>query len=395
MQPSSPDSLHNNKKSSIWPLAWISFFWSTASLMVIATLPIFLSEELKISNKHLGLLEGIAIASAFLSKIIAGFISDYWQKRRLLLLLGGSLTVLSKPLFALAYTPLTMFYARFIDRVSKGLRSAPMEAMISLNSDTQAFNYSFGLRQTLYACGAALGALIAMCSMHYLRHQLRLIFIIACIPATIALLLLIFTTRDIQLAGKHKPQLLTLYHLSKPLWLILMFVGVLTCARFSEMFMFFKARALAWPMYYIPIMIIIIDCCQSLSAYYCKTYADVSGEYRFLMFSFACLLVANLLFIWSSSKLHIILGCICNGIHLGFSQSPLRALIAKNSLPQQVGTAFALFHFISALAVLVANCCAGFSTEHFGSSACFVYGLIPTVLATVILTSYKFQGTVS
>lgn len=380
--------------NSIWPIAWVSFFWSTASLMVLSVLPVFLSEELKISNKGIGMLEGIAVATAFAAKVFAGAASDYLRRRKPLIIIGSLMSVLTKPLFAISTCWVTIFCSRFLDRLGKGIRSAPTDALIANISDQRTANNNFGIRQALYALGTVLGSVIAMLLMLYYSNadatiNFRLIFFFATVPALIALLILCLWVIEPKSASKamkssRKWQLSDLLQLPKIFWLILLITGVLMVARFSEMFMILRARELGWTTQYLPLLIITIDLFHAGAAFANKRLVEKNGEHNLLIIGFILLIIANIMFAISNNLATIIIGIVLSGLHLGLTQGILRAMIAKVCSQHLVGTAFSLFYLISGFGVLCGNMLAGSLADTYGLSAAFVGGMLVTLVAMLL-----------
>lgn len=381
-------------QESVWPIAWVSFFWSTASLMVLAILPVFLTEELHLNYKGIGLLEGVAIAAAFSAKVITGIASDYWRRRKLLIIIGSLMTAITKPMFALATSWVLMFVSRFVDRLGKGIRSAPADALVANISCKDTVNYNFGIRQALYALGTVCGSTIAMIVTMQHGTNYRLIFFAATIPALAALTLLFFTVTEPKVIVHNSNwqwKFTDIFQLQKLYWFILLMTTVLMMARFSEVFMLLQAKQVGWSISLLPIVIITVDLFHAGSAFANKKLVDKLGDTNLLIMGFLLLIGADILFAFSNNWPLIIVGIIFNGLHLGLTQGILRAMIAKICLQHLVGTAFSLFYLVSGFGVLCGNYLAGSLADTYGLSAAFIGGMCATIVAMAIFICCHYR----
>jgi predicted MFS family arabinose efflux permease len=267
-----PQQTEETYRASLWGVAWMSFCWSTSSLMVFVLLPMFLSEVLHASKTKIGLIEGVAVFISFVFKIFSGVFSDYIKKRKPLIGIGSFFTVVVKLMFATATTISWVFVARFIDRLSKGIRSAPTDALIADISRPKELGRSYGLRQSLYTLGAVFGSCLAAACMKFSDNNYHTVFVLSTIPAALALLILFTVVKAPPIVNK-APQTRPTWHIRHVLvlpaafWGILFITSLLMMARFSEAFMTLRARELGWSLAFLPMIVVIDHMVQAAVAY--------------------------------------------------------------------------------------------------------------------------------
>lgn len=383
----------SNNQAQIRGIAWMSFFWSMSTLMVFSLLPAFLVDELKTGHHDIGLIEGIAIASSFLAKFFSGFLSDIIRKRKPLIMLGALLTAIIKPIFALSSTTAMVFGLRFTDRLSKGIRSAPTDALIADLSEQGFYATNFGFREALYTLGQVAGALLAMLIMLGSDNNYRLVFALASIPATLALIVLWLwinpnpnshprATRKYQ---KQKIQLSTLKEFSPAFWWLMGAFFFLMLGRFSEAFLTLKAKEVGWSVAYLPVMIIVMDLVHAGVAIPCGKYADKISRPLMLSLGLVVMFLAQAFLSYVSTVFGTVIGVIMVGLHMGATQGLLKAMIAQATPPELRGTAYSLFFVISGIALFFANTIAGSLSHSFGLSATFLMGSMFSICAVAIL----------
>lgn len=364
--------------------------------MVFAVLPVFLIDVLGVSYTQAGLMEGVAISVSFLSKVFSGVISDMVRRRRPLIALGSLLSVLVKLFYVMSHTFTLVFLARFMDRLSKGVRSSPTDALIADLSQQSDQGRNFGLRQSLYTLGAVVGAGMSMLLMRLHNDHYRLIFAISMIPALIALYIVVMVVRqpviknDIQKKTvAWRPQ--DLRHLPLTFWGILGISFVLMLARFSESFITYRAKSLGWPVALLPLIIIIMDIFHAALAYPIGRLADKWPRRRMLMAGIPFLVIANLFFIFLGNCWGVFWGIVVNGIHMGMTQGVLAALIAESSPAELRGTAFSMFYLTTGTAVLIGNTLAGHLCDLYGTGGAFFGGFLFSSLSIVLLMLFVYR----
>lgn len=383
---------------TVWSISWVTFFWTTSSVMVVSILPVYLSEELKISNTGIGLLDGIAIAAAFIAKVYAGIFSDLSNKRKPFLITGSIFTLLTKPLFALASSWALIFSTKFIDRLGKGLRSAPTDALIADVTERKSLSNAFGIRQALHALGGIAGAVSAMLllSSSYFSFSYKEIFFIASIPATIALFIIVYIIKEPKPINKIKRKKLSynlkdIKNLPNAYWFILVITGLLMLARFSEAFMVLKAKSLGWELKYLPFMVVVIEFFHMIFAFLNKKLTEKYGKVDVLLFGLVLLILADFVFVIANSSSFIIFGIIFSGMHMGVTQGILRSMVAHCCSRDLFGTAFAMFYLVCGFSVLIGNYMAGYLSDKYNLSAAFVGGMLATSLSFIFLFIVKFK----
>ena len=400
------------QKNKIWSISLVSFCWSTASMMATSVLPIFLTETLHVGYAKIGYLEGIVVFCAFAAKVFSGILSDWLRKRHILILLGSILSVITKPMLALSTSYNMIFFARFIDRFAKGIRSAPTDALIAdLNPEN--LSYAFGFRQAIYILGAVFGAILSIFIMFLIGPKYQVIFYISLIPALIAVIILLLFVKDpvfknnlpseqnkdhiseydpYSLQANNKQSFVHIYDLKKfsgYYWGILFVTFFLMIARFSESFLTLKVKQFGWSVCWLPLIIIISDLSHSYFAFVSRKFATQAATERLLVVGLMVLVLANVVWLLADSNLTIIISIILTGMHLGITQGILRTLVAM-SAPNIHGTAFALFYLVSGCGVFIGNLIAGVLAETFWLSTIFIGSMVASSVSLVVLLGLKF-----
>lgn len=380
---------------SLWAIALMCFFWTTASLMIFSLLPFFLTEELGASKKSLGAIEGVSIFLAFTGKFFAGIFSDVWKSRKPIIVVGTTFTIVTKVLFAVSNSILFISIARGLDRFIKGIRSAPTDALIADLTPKEYHGASYGARQTLDVLGAVIGGSITSL-LFYLTHDYHLIFWLSSIPATFALIILCkYVKQTIDIKKYHKS-----WHwsdiklLPQKFWLLLGVVFLLMLARFSEAFLNLRAKELGWDTVFIPLLIASYNVIYAATALPIGKLADKYSRQKILLTGIVILIITNLFLIKTHSKLGAFIGIATCGLHMGMTQGIISALVAESTLPHLRGTAFALYYSTVGVAVLIGNPVAGYLSDLAHSSiGAFFGGLVFTTLSVIllVLTMHKFE----
>lgn len=389
-------TLHNQEsplpektiKSGLWGVSWMSFFWSTSSLMVFALIPTFLTEELGASHTKLGIIEGVAIFAAFMSKVFSGILSDIFRTRKPLIAVGSVFTILVKLIFAAASSINWVFLARSIDRLSKGIRSSPTDALIADLSSKVERGKSYGLRQSLYTLGAVVGSFIAVIIMYISGNNYRLVFLLSAIPATIALIILFTVVKQPVIQNELKAggtpwKFSDIKFLPSNFWRLLLLSFVLMLARFSEVFITLKAKTAGWAIALLPLLIIAMKLVHSAVAYPIGKLSDRYPKESLLLNGIITLMLADIVFIQFDSIIGALAGAMLAGLHMGITQGLLSTLIAEAAPAELRGTAFAFYYFSSGAAILLGNSLAGYLSDAIGTHGPFYGGLIFTTIASL------------
>ena len=370
--------LPRNLPRGIWMLGFVSLFMDVSSEMIHAILPLFVVGTLGASAALLGLLEGIAEATAQVSKLFSGVLSDRWGSRKGLALLGYGLAAVVKPLFPLASSVESVFAARFIDRVGKGIRGAPRDALVADIAPPQLRGAAFGLRQSLDTVGAFAGPLVAIFLMSVLLFDLRAVMWVACVPALIAVALLALGVeepphRD---PGARKPgfDLRTASSLGAPFWRVTAVGAAMMLARFSEAFLVLKASAVGLSNAWVPLVMVVMSLVYALASYPAGALSDRVGQVGLLVAGLVVLVVADLVLAFGGSVASMMIGVALWGLHMGLTQGGLSTLVADTAPTPLRGTAFGMFNLASGLALLVGSVIAGLLWDAHGPAATFLAG---------------------
>ncbi len=373
----------------VWVLGGVSMFMDISSEMIHSLLPLFLATGLGLSVIVIGLLEGIAEATALITKIFSGALSDYLGKRKGLAVLGYGLGALSKPLFAIANTPGLVFGARFMDRVGKGIRGAPRDALVADVTPEEVRGAAYGLRQSLDTIGAFLGPLLAVVLMLLWNDDFRAVFWVAVIPAFLAVALLCFGLKEphtpIDRPRTNPLRRAQLRKLSSAYWQVVLIGAIFTLARFSEAFLVLKAEEVGTPLALVPLVMVAMHLVYSLSAYPFGALSDRISHRQLLAVGLVVLVLADLALALLPGWFGLAVGVALWGIHMGMTQGLLAAMVAKTAPAELRGTAFGMFNLVSGIALLVASTGAGVLWHFLGSSATFLFGAVACSAALIAL----------
>jgi MFS family permease len=364
-----------------------------SSELVHSLLPVFMVTTLGATATSVGVIEGISEATALIVRIFSGALSDLLGKRKLLTVIGYGLAAITKPLFPLADTIGLVLAARFIDRIGKGIRGAPRDALIGEIAPPEIRGACFGLRQSLDTVGAFLGPLLAMVAMLLMDNNIRAVLWIAVVPAFIAVAILVFGVREPETASlpgraRIPIHLRDIRHVGRTYWQLVGLAGLLTLARFSEAFLVLKAHATGLPIAYVPVILIVMNIIYSLSAYPAGTLSDRFGRSKVLLAGVFFLLVADLALGVANGLWMLALGVVFWGLHMGFTQGVFATMIADSTPTELRGTAYGVFNLVCGITILLASVIAGVLWDTLGPAATFSAGAIFTGGALIGLTRF-------
>jgi MFS family permease len=356
-----------------------------SSEMIHALLPVFLVTVLGSSVTVVGVLEGVSEAVASITKVFSGALSDRLGKRKLLTIAGYGLAALVKPLFALAPSVGWVFFARAADRIGKGIRGAPRDALIADLAPASARGAAFGLRQTLDTVGAFAGPLLAIALMAATAGDFRAVFWLAVIPAAVSVLVLVLFVRDVPPAaadrGAPPTVRVLLGALGASFWWLVLVAALFALARFSEAFLILKSADVGLGLAYVPAVLVVMNVAFALSAYPAGWLSDRVSRWGVLAVGAALLIAADLVLAFGASVAAAALGTALWGLHMGFTQGLLAALVADAAPATRRGTAFGVFNFITGLALLAASVLAGVLWDRGGPMLTFLAGAVLTAVA--------------
>lgn len=374
-----PDKKENRM---LWAICWATFLWSMASLMVFALLPTFLIDELHVSKREIGFIEGTAVFIAFLTKVFSGVFSDMLKTRRKLIIVGIVGTTIVKPLFALASGMWSVFIAKALDRLSKGVRSAPSDALIVDIAPKTHQGSSYGMRYTMETAGSVAGAGMAFLIFNF-SADYRIVFWCSMIPAFLAFLVIIKFVKDTTTMKKQVSwHWREIKHLPKRYWQIIAGIFILMQARFSEAFLNIRAKEMGWAVATLPLLIVGYNIICANTAWPTGKLSDRTNRLKVLFAGLLVLIIANIVMITAINKWWALAGILLCGLHMGMTHGMLSTLIAENTLPHLRGTAFAIYYLVTGFAVLIGNNTAGFLAEYVQAGA-FYGGLVFTLIAAV------------
>lgn len=375
--------------SSIWVLGFVSLLMDVSSEMTHSLLPLFMVTTLGASAFAVGIVEGIAESTALIAKVFSGLLSDYFGNRKNLAVLGYAMSTVTKPIFAIATTLDMVLTARFLDRIGKGIRGAPRDALIADIAPTEIRGAAFGLRQSLDTVGAFVGPLLATGLMLVWANDFKAIFWVSVIPAVLAALLLLFGVKDPESSQSAKSvnplRSASLKQLSRTYWQVVAIGAIFTLARFSEAFLVLRAQQLSIPIALIPLVMVVMNLIYAASAYPFGKLSDRVSHRWILASGLIVLIGADVVLAVSSHWLTLLAGVALWGIHLGMTQGLLARMIADTAPTSLRATAYGFFNFISGLAMLIASGLAGLLWDQLGAAYTFYTGAIFSGLALMVL----------
>lgn len=362
-----------------------------SSEMIHALLPLFLTVGLGASVVLVGVIEGVAEATAAIAKVLSGYLSDRIGRRKPLILVGYALGALSKPFFAVAGAPLTVLAARFADRIGKGLRGAPRDALVADVTPESIRGRAYGVRQALDTAGAFIGPLLAIALMAVFADDMRMVFWFAVIPAGVAVLFVLLGVEDRAAAPERKSsrpsvRLTNLRMAGGAFWGVVAIGVVFTLARFSEAFLVLKAHEEGLPLALAPLVLVAMNVVYSSGAFPAGAWSDRASPQALLIWGLMALVFADLALALAPGVSGAFVGIALWGAHMALTQGLLAKLVAQSAPAHLRGSAFGLFNLATGVTMLFASAIAGLLWEQIGSKATFLGGAAFAVLAAVLVT---------
>jgi len=370
----------------IWALGLVSMLMDISSEMIHALLPVYLVSVMGASMLAVGFIEGIAEATAAITKVFSGALSDWLGRRKLLAALGYGLAAFTKPVFPLAGTLGWVVAARFVDRIGKGIRGAPRDALIADLAPPELRGAAFGLRQSLDTAGGFIGPLLAIGLMGLTADNIPLVFWFAVIPAFASFVVILLAVHDApRPAEAVNPRMplsrAELARLPAFYWGIVALSAVFTLARFSEAFLVLRAQEVGVALVYVPAVLVVMNVVYFLSCYPIGVLADRCHRGTLLTLGLAVLVLADLALGVVDGLPGFVLGLVLWGLHMGMTQGLLATLVADAAPAELRGTAFGVFNLVGGVALLAASVIAGGLWDVFGSRATFMAGALCAALA--------------
>lgn len=377
---------------TVWALGLVSFFRDLSSETIHALLPLFLTTTLGASVVLVGIIDGVAESTAAITKVFSGYISDRMGRRKPLILLGYGLGAISKPLFAIAGAPLVVFGARFADRIGKGLRGAPRDALVADVTPLEIRGRAYGLRQALDTAGAFAGPLIAIALMALFADNMRAVFWAALIPAALAVVLVVVGVEDHAAGPDHARspvRLGDLKRLPRAFWGVVAIGVVFTLARFSEAFLILRASDQGLALMWAPLVLVVMNVVYSLGAYPAGAMSDRVSARTLFLWGVAALIGADLALAFGPGLIGVFIGIALWGAHMALTQGLLAKLVADHAPAELRGSAFGFFNLASGIALLAASVAAGVVWEAVGPQATFLAGGVFALAAGVMLLGVR------
>jgi MFS family permease len=374
--------------TGVWALGFVSLLMDVSSEMIHALLPIYLLTVLNASPLAIGAFEGVAESTASVAKVFSGALSDWLGNRKALAVIGYGLAAFTRPIFPLASTIEWLMAARFVDRVGKGIRGAPRDALVADISPPQLRGASFGLRQSLDTIGSFLGPLAAIALMWSTGNNIRAVFWAAVIPAFMALALVLTAVREPNrpknphVKGVLRPRLELGRLGATTLWVTAV-AAVFALARFSEAFLVLRGQSIGLSPMLAPATLVVMNIAYSASALPVGILSDRIGRATILIIGLVLLMVADAALAVATGVIGVGVGVALWGLHMGFTQGVLATLVADSAPPELRGTAFGLFHLVTGAAMLLASVIAGALWAIEGLEGAFLAGAAFALLTLV------------
>ncbi len=373
------DSQRRSLPRDIWALGFGSLFMDVSSELIHSLLPILMVTTLGASMVTVGVIEGVAEATAAITKVFSGAISDFIRRRKPLMILGYALGAATKPIFPVAPSIGWIFAARFVDRVGKGIRGAPRDALVADITPAPMRGAAYGLRQGLDSVGALLGPLMAMVLMWWLADRIRTVMWFAVVPAVVSVLLLLVYVREPQRSpsaatARSRIDFAAARRLSRRYWFVVALGAIFTLARFSEAFLVLRAQHVGLPLGRVPLVMIVMNVVYAAGAYPAGAAADRFSARLLLLIGLLVLIIADLVLAMAASPAIVLVGAACWGLHMALTQGLLSKLVADTAPMDLRGTGFGLFNLVSGVAILFASIIAGELWARLGPSATFIVG---------------------
>jgi len=376
---------------SIWTLGIVSLFMDISSEIIHSLLPIFMVSILGSSIIAIGIVEGISEATFLLIRIFSGVLSDYLGKRKIISVIGYGISALSKPLFPLANSVSLILIARFFDRLGKGVRESPRDALIGDIAPKSIRGACFGLRQSLDTIGALIGPIVAILGLLIFSNNIRAILWVSVIPAILSVVIFIVGIHDVEHKYTEDEKTFifkfkNIFKIGTEYWQIVLIGGLLNLARFSDAFLILKAYELGLPITYVPLVMVLMNCFYAVSSYPAGILSDNINRKFILIIGIVFLIIADLVLAFTDSTWMLALGVGFWGMHMAFTKGILDAMVTDTASIRLLGSAYGIFNFVCGIAVLFASIISGVLWQVYGPFYSFSVGAFLAFLACLSLS---------
>jgi MFS family permease len=370
---------------NVFVLGLVSFFNDVASEMIYPIVPIFLTSVLGAPVAIVGLIEGIAESTASILKVVSGWLSDKFRKRKPFVIAGYSFSAVSKIILSLAYSWPFVLFARFIDRFGKGTRTSARDALIAENSEKSARGKSFGFHRALDTLGAVVGPLIALLAIHFLDNNFRLIFFLAFIPACIGVLLLIIFVKEKRKEENLSPALKFNWSNLDPSFKIFLLISfIFALGNSSDAFLILRAQNLGLSMVSVILAYVLFNFTYSIFSTPAGIISDKIGPKKVLLTGFLLFSAIYLFFGLTNVSFLLWLLFPFYGIYMALTEGVGKAYVS-NLVPQEkAGTAFGIYQTTIGLCTFFASLIAGLLWTYESISAPFIFGSIMALISALL-----------
>lgn len=371
----------------------VSFFMDMSSEMVYPLVPLFLANVLGADKSVIGLIEGIAEATASLLKVFSGWLSDRIGSRKWLMAFGYGLATLSRPLIATAQSWHGVLGSRFTDRLGKGIRTAPRDAILAESTDAAHLGRAFGLHRGMDTLGAVFGPLLAFSILAYFHENYRLVFWLSMIPGLVAVLLIVFFIKEVRKKGASAvmPRL-TWAHFPRRFFFFMVIAAIFAFGNSSDVFLILKAQQTGIQTAMIPIVYMTFNFIYAVSSFPAGMLADRFGKKRVILMGFVLFAAIYAGFAMAGSTSMIWLLFAAYGVFMGFTEGIQKAYLATIIPADFKATAFGLYNMVIGLAILPASIVGGWLWEHISPAATFYFGAVTSILAALMFIVFLYVG---
>jgi MFS family permease len=379
--------------TNVWAMGVVSFLTDFSTEMIYPLLPLFLTRTLGASVGFVGILEGLAESTASVLKLFSGWLADRLGTRKPIVAAGYTLSSLSKPLVAVAGAPWQVLVIRFVDRVGKGVRTSPRDALIADSVPPAQRGRAFGLQRTMDHAGAITGPLVAAALLAALHGRLRLVFGLAAVPALLSVLVILLFVREIAPTGgpRAAPPQLTLRPFDRRFRRYLAILLLFTLGNSSDAFLLLRAQQVGMAAALIPLAWVALHVVKMVTSLPAGSLSDRVGRRSLILVGWAIYAAVYLGFAAASHPLQIWALFLVYGVYFGLTEGVEKAFVA-DLVPEHLrGTAYGVFNFAIGVGAFPASAIMGLLWEHFGPAVAFTYGAALALLAAILFRALMWQ----